>query len=92
MSGLAVSRGMRPRTRYPINTGTSVIESAAAAAIVYDLVKASGENSRPSCASNVKMGRKDSVMTSSEKKRAGPTSTAACVTSSHRSAAFGGRS
>jgi len=38
------------------------------------LVKASGENRRPSCASSVNTGRNETVMISSEKNNAGPTS------------------
>ncbi|MNY46744.1 hypothetical protein D3C86_1819530 [compost metagenome] len=40
------------------------------------MVKASGENMRPSWASSVKTGVNDSVMMSSEKNSAGPTSAA----------------
>ena len=53
-------------------------------------MNASGENSRPSCASSVNTGTNDSVITMSEKKRAGPTSTEASLTSVQRSAALGG--
>jgi len=42
-------------------------------------VNASGPNNRPSCASSVKTGMKLSVMISSEKNSAGPTSSAASV-------------
>ena len=58
----------------PIATGTSVTDSRLAAAIAKVLVKASGLNSRPSCPSSVKTGRNETVMMSSEKKSAGPTS------------------
>ncbi len=54
----------------------SVTAKPAAAAIEYVFVKASGEKSRPSCASSVKTGMNDSVMISSEKNSAGPTSAA----------------
>ena len=54
-------------------------------------MNASGENSRPSCASSVNTGTNDSVMTSSEKNSAGPTSSADSVTRLHRSATVGGR-
>jgi hypothetical protein len=49
------------------------------------LVNASGPNSRPSCASSVNTGMKDSVMISSEKNSAGPTSSAASVMTFQRS-------
>ncbi|MNS78777.1 hypothetical protein D3C72_1124080 [compost metagenome] len=54
-------------------------------------MKASGENSRPSCASSENTGTKDSVITSSEKNSAGPTSTDASATSRHRSPTVGCR-
>ncbi len=66
----------------PIATGTSVTDSRLAAAIAKVLVNASGLNSRPSCPSSVKTGRKDTVMMSSEKKSAGPTSLADSTTTS----------
>ena len=47
-------------------------------------VKASGPNRRPSCASSVKIGRNDTVMISSEKNSAGPTSEAASTRISRR--------
>ena len=53
-------------------------------------VKASGLNSRPSCASSANTGMKLTVMISSEKKIAGPTCCAACPTSRQRSAASTG--
>src|SRR3989338_1944396 len=63
-----------PRINSSISTGTSVTDSNAAPAIAKVLVKASGANSRPSCASSVNTGRNDTVMISSEKNNAGPTS------------------
>ncbi len=60
-------------------------DSPAAAAIEYVLVNASGENSRPSCASSVNTGMNDSVMISSEKNSAGPTSAAASPMTPQRS-------
>ena len=48
------------------------------------LVKASGLNSRPSCASSAKIGRNETVMMSSEKNSAGPTSLAASIRTSVR--------
>ncbi len=75
---------MRPRTNSSINAGTSVTDSNAAAAIDRLLVQASGLNIRPSCASRVKIGRNDTVMTSRLKNRAGPTSTAASMIASVR--------
>jgi hypothetical protein len=74
-----------------MSTGTSVTDRPAAAAIAYVFVNASGENSRPSCASRVKTGTNDSVMTRREKNSAGPTSSADCVTRFHRSAPVGWR-
>ena len=66
LSGFLRSGNMRPRTRYPASTGTQVMASRAAAAIVYVLVKASGLKSRPSWACRAKMGAKDRVMISRE--------------------------
>ena len=63
-----------------ISAGTSVTDSNAAAAIANVLVKASGWNRRPSCASSAKIGRNDTVMISRLKKSDGPTSTAASIT------------
>ena len=54
--------------------GVSVTESSAAAAMAQVLVKARGLNSRPDWPSSMKMGRKETVTTSSEKKTLGPTS------------------
>jgi hypothetical protein len=65
---------MRPRTKNSISTGTRVTDSSAAPAMAKVLVKASGENSRPSWPSSANTGRKDTVMISSEKNSAGPTS------------------
>ena len=76
-TGVSVAGRIRPRTQYPTSTGTSVTESSAAAAIAYVFVKASGLNSRPSCASRVKTGMNDTVITRSAKKSDGPTSLAA---------------
>ena len=69
----------------PIATGTRVTDRSAAAAMASVLVQASGSNSRPSWASRAKTGTKDTVMMSRLKKRAGPTSFADAVTTSHRS-------
>ncbi len=60
-----------------MSTGTSVTDSAAAAAIAYVLVNASGAKSRPSCAWSENTGTNESVMMSRLKKSAGPTSAAA---------------
>ncbi len=49
------------------------------------LVKASGLNRRPSCASRVKTGKKETVMMSSEKNSGFPTSLAASMTMKLRS-------
>ena len=73
-----------PRTNKIISTGTSVTERIAAAAIEKVLVKASGPNSRPSCASSVKIGMNDTVMMSRLKNSAGPTSLAASMRISAR--------
>ena len=75
---------MRPRTNRTISAGTSVTDSSAAAAMAKVLVKASGLNSRPSCASSAKIGRNETVMTSRLKNSAGPTSTAASISTSAR--------
>ena len=53
--------------------------------MAYVLVNAKGANRRPSWASSVKTGMNDKVMMSREKKSAGPTSTAASVTTVQRS-------
>ena len=84
LTGFAASGLTLPRMKSPIMTGTSVIDSSAAAAIESVFVQASGLKSRPSCASSAKTGRKDSVMMSSETKSAGPTSFDESTTSSHR--------
>ena len=68
----------------PINTGTTVTDRKAAAAIAKVLVRASGRNSRPSCAWSENTGMNDSVMISSDTKSAGPTSRALAATSSQR--------
>ena len=79
------SAWIRPRMKRPMATGTSVTLSRLAAAMASVLVQASGSNSRPSCASSAKTGRKETVMISSEKKRDGPTSRAERTTASQRS-------
>ena len=79
LSGFFASGMMRPRTNRIISAGTSVTDRIAAAAMANVLVKASGPNSRPSCDSSVKIGRNDTVMMSSEKNSAGPTSAAASM-------------
>ena len=56
------------------------------------LVKASGLNSRPSCASSVKIGRNETVITSRLKNSAGPTSVAASMRISKRGFPGGARS
>lgn len=53
--------------------------SAAAPAMEYVFVNASGPNRRPSCPSRVKIGIKDRVMISRLMNNAGPTSTEASV-------------
>ena len=70
----------------PMATGTSVTESKLAAAIEKVFVNASGLKSRPSCPSSAKTGRNATVMISSEKNNAGPTSCADSTTTRHRSA------
>ena len=91
-SGLRCSGTMRPRTNSTIRAGTSVTERSAAAAMAKVLVKASGPNSRPSWLSRVKIGRKLTVMTRSEKNRDGPTSAAASTRTSTRGLPGGARS
>jgi hypothetical protein len=81
-----------PRMNSSISTGTSVIDSSAADAIAKVLVNASGANMRPSCASSVNTGRKDTVMISRLKNSAGPTSTHAARISGRRGASGGARS
>ena len=55
----------------PINTGTSVTDRPAAAAII-GLGEGQRREQPPSCASSVNTGRKDSVMTSSRKTAPAP--------------------
>ena len=57
-----------------ISGGASVIDRIAAANIANVLVYASGRNSRPAWPASVKIGRKLTVMSSSEKKIGRPTS------------------
>ena len=92
LSGFLASGMMRPRTKITISAGTSVTDRIAADAMANVLVKASGPNRRPSCASSVKMGRNDTVMMSSEKNSAGPTSEAASTRISSRGLSGGARS
>ena len=68
-----------PRTNTIISAGTSVTDNTAAAAIANVLVKASGLNSRPSCASSVKIGMNETVMINRLKNSAGPTCDAASI-------------
>ena len=74
-----------------ISTGTSVTPSSAAKNIAKVFVKASGLNSRPSCAVSENTGMKLTVMTSSEKKSGRPTLFAASDDDSTRSTLFGSR-
>ncbi|GAB1413790.1 hypothetical protein MASR1M97_25260 [Candidatus Desulfobacillus denitrificans] len=83
-TGLRASGRMRPRMNSSISTGTRVTESSAAPAMAKVLVHASGANRRPSCASSVNTGRKETVMMSSEKNSAGPTSLQAAIIASVR--------
>ncbi len=69
----------------PMATGTIVTDSRLALPMASVFVHASGLKSRPSCASRLNTGRNDTVMMSSEKKSAGPTSLEARTTTSHRS-------
>ena len=92
MIGFLCSGTIRPRTNSTIRAGTSVTDRIAAAAIAKVLVKASGLNSRPSCASMVKIGRNDTVMISRLKNSAGPTSLAASISTSMRGLSGGARS
>ena len=73
-----VRRG--PRMRMVIRTGTSVIDNAEAKTMMKVLVKASGLNMRPSCASSKKTGTKEMTMMASEKKIGRPTCLAASRT------------
>ena len=59
------------------NAGSSVSASIAAMNIVRFFVHASGVKSRPSWSTRVKIGRKATAITSSEKKTDGPTSSSA---------------
>ena len=90
--GFLCSGMMRPRTNSIMSAGTSVTDRKAPAAMANVLVKASGLNRRPSCASSAKIGRNDTVMMSSEKNNAGPTSIAASIRISARGLPGGARS
>ena len=90
--GFLCSGMMRPRTNSIMSAGTSVTDRKAPAAMANVLVKASGLNRRPSCASSAKIGRNDTVMMSSEKNSAGPTSIAASIRISARGLPGGARS
>ena len=90
--GFLCSGMIRPRTNSTISAGTSVIDRSAAAAMEKVLVKASGLNIRPSCASSVKIGRNETVMISSEKNSAGPTSIAASTSALTRGVSGAARS
>ncbi len=79
MSGSALPGRMRPRMKSSISTGTSVIESSAAARHGEGLGVGERLEQPPSWASSVKTGRNETVMTSREKKSAGPTSLAASI-------------
>ena len=81
-----------PRTNRNISAGTSVTDKSAAAAIANVLVKASGWNMRPSCASSEKIGRNDTVMIRRLKNSAGPTSIAASINTSALGLSGGARS
>ena len=76
-TGLRRSDTIRPRTSQNMSTGTTVTATTDAIAMEYVLVSASGLNNRPSWASSVKTGRKETVMTSRLKNSVGPTSWAA---------------
>ncbi len=92
MIGFLCSGTIRPRTKTTISAGTSVTDSSADAAMAKVLVKASGPNMRPSCDSSVKIGRKETVMTSRLKNSAGPTWLAASIRISTRGLSGGARS
>ena len=74
LSGFASSRRIRPRMKSTARAGVSVIARSDANPIEYVLVNASGLKSRPSLPVRVNTGRKETVITKSEKKRLGPTS------------------
>src|SRR6266567_379035 len=68
-----------PRMNITIRTGTRVMARIDENATERVLVHARGRNMRPSCASNRNTGRKDTRITSNEKKMAGPTCFAAPI-------------
>jgi hypothetical protein len=68
--------------------GASVIDRIAAANMATVLVNARGENSRPAWPARVKIGRKLTVMRSSEKKIGRPTSLHASTMMRFRSASL----
>ena len=90
--GFFSSGGILPRMKKPMKMGTRVTASRADAPIAKVLVNASGLKSRPDCPVSEKTGRKETVMTSNEKKSDGPTSFAASIMRSHRLFFFPSRS
>jgi len=88
VTGLRASGRKRPRMNSGISTGTSVTARMDEKPIASVLVRASGLNIRPSCASSRKIGRNDTMMMRSEKNNAGPT--CCSVASRIRRRSFGG--
>ena len=74
---------VRPNSK-PTVAGTSVMANTAAIAIAKFFVNASGLNSRPSCASSVNTGRKETAITNKAKKLGPPTSLIADSRTSER--------
>ena len=64
--GFFASATIRPRIKSSISAGATVIERSDAKSIENVFVNASGRKRRPSWASNVKTGRNETVMMSSE--------------------------
>ena len=82
-AGLNVNGFMRVKSMRI--AGSSVIARKAASAIAMFLEYASGLNSRPSWSTSAKIGRNDTLTTSSEKNTAGPTSLSASSRTSWKS-------
>ena len=74
LTGFVSSVRNRPFNSSTISGGASVIDRIAAANMANVFVYASGMNSRPACPVSVKIGRKLTVISSSEKKIGRPTS------------------
>ena len=62
LTGFLYSGSILPLIKYPIITGTNVIDSKAAPAIAYVFVNASGLKSLPDCPVSVNTGMNETVI------------------------------